>query len=93
MTVQQHDESRPPARRVDNGQSSQLIDWFAEGQTFAVEVAGIAVTVRFVSRNGRRARIAITGPAGAVFRTVDSSEVPHSGTRPALSSTPPSKGD
>jgi hypothetical protein len=32
-----------------------------------VEVDGVRVTVRYVNRNGRRARIAITAPAGATF--------------------------
>jgi len=43
------------------------IDWFAEGQVRVVAVDGVKVTVRFVGRKGRRARIAIDAPAGAVF--------------------------
>ena len=46
----------------------QSIDWYAEGQARVVEIDGIAVTIRLVGRKGRRARIAITVPAGAVFR-------------------------
>lgn len=46
----------------------QSIDWYAEGQSRTVEVNGIEVTFRYVGRKGRRARIAITAPAGAVFR-------------------------
>ena len=50
---------------------SQSIDWCAEGEARDVEVAGVRVTARFVGHKGRRARIAITGPAGAVFRALD----------------------
>ena len=49
--------------------TSTSIDWYAEGETRVVEVDGIRVTIRFVGRKGRRARIAITGPAGAEFRS------------------------
>ena len=52
--------------------TSQSIEWFSEGQTRAVEIDGMQVTVRFVSRNGRRARIAIEAPAGAVFCCLES---------------------
>ena len=48
--------------------TSTCIDWYAEGQVRVVEVDGIQVTVRFVGRKGRRARIVIEAPAGAVFR-------------------------
>ena len=47
---------------------SQLIDWFAEGQSVAVEFGGVVMSVHYISRKGRRARIAVTGPAGALFR-------------------------
>jgi len=46
---------------------SQSIDWYAEGQSRTVEVDGVRVTIRFVGRRGRRARIAIEAPAGASF--------------------------
>ena len=70
MAVHQtHGESLEPAHTPD--QVCQLIDWFAEGQTFAVEFEGVVVTVRYVGRKGRRARIAITGPAGTVYRALD----------------------
>ena len=49
--------------------NSTSIDWYAEGETRVLEVDGIRVTIRFVGRKGRRARIAIIGPAGAVFRS------------------------
>jgi len=50
---------------------SQSIDWYAEGEERIVEAGGIRVVVRFVGRKGRRARIAITAPAGVAFRTRD----------------------
>ena len=46
----------------------QSIDWYAPGQSRIVEVAGVRITVRFIGRKGRRGRIAIEAPAGAVFR-------------------------
>ncbi len=62
---------RPRPTRHDQEQTSQLIDWFAEGQTVSVEFAGVVMTVRYVCRKGRRARIAITGPARTVYRALD----------------------
>ena len=47
---------------------SQDIDWYSKGQERIVEVNGVQVRVRFVGPNARRGRIAITAPAGAVFR-------------------------
>jgi len=49
--------------------NSTSIDWYAEGETKVVEAHGVRVTIRFVGRKGRRARIAIIAPAGAVFRS------------------------
>ena len=54
--------------------ASQCIDWYAEGEERVVEAGGIRVVVRFVGRKGRRGRIAITAPPGAVFRTLDLNE-------------------
>jgi hypothetical protein len=48
---------------------SQSIDWYAEGESRIVEVDGVRMIVRFVGRQGRRGRIAITAPAGATFRS------------------------
>jgi hypothetical protein len=61
---------------LDQGQGplSKSIDWYAVGEARDVEFGGVRMTVRFVGRKGRRARIAITGPAGAVFRGLDSKE-------------------
>jgi hypothetical protein len=50
---------------------SVCIDWYHEGESRTVEVDGIQVTVRLIGRSGRRARIAIEAPAGAVFRALD----------------------
>jgi len=49
--------------------TSTSIEWYAEGQSRVVEFDGVRVTVRLVGRKGRRARIAITTAAGAVFRS------------------------
>jgi hypothetical protein len=56
-----HPERRPAA------DTSQSFDWYSEGEARTVEADGVRITVRFVGRKGRRARIAITAPAGAVF--------------------------
>lgn len=53
---------------------STSIEWFHEGQTRVVEVDGVRVTVRFIGRKGRRARILIEAPGGAEFRTVDAKQ-------------------
>jgi hypothetical protein len=47
--------------------TSTCIDWYSEGETRVVEVDGVRVVVRFVGRKGRRGRIVIEAPAGAVF--------------------------
>jgi hypothetical protein len=52
-------------------QTSQCIDWYSEGESRIVETAGFQIEVRFVGRKGRRARIAITAPTGAVFRELE----------------------
>ena len=48
----------------------QSIDWYHQGEARTVEVEGITITVQVVARKGRRARIAITAPAGARFLDV-----------------------
>jgi hypothetical protein len=50
---------------------SCCIDWYSEGEARAIDVNGVRVVVRFIGRRGRRARLAITAPAGAVFRAVE----------------------
>jgi hypothetical protein len=59
----------PPAQRSEP--CSRCIDWYAEGETRVIEVDGVKILVHFVSRSGRRARIEITAPPGAIFRAVD----------------------
>jgi hypothetical protein len=58
-TIAQTDSQAPPTCRV--------IDWFHEGEAKVVEVDGVRIIVRFIGRKGRRGRIAIEAPAGAVF--------------------------
>ena len=53
-----------PERQCDAPTVSQSIEWYAEGQTRAVEVDGVRITVRVIARKGRRSRIAITAPVG-----------------------------
>ncbi len=66
---QDQTECHQPERRT-----SQSIDWYSPGESRAIEINGVEVTVRFVGRKGRRARIAITAPAGAVFCELDLDE-------------------
>ena len=47
---------------------SQCIDWFSKGEGVSVRVGRIQVDVRLVDRMGRRARIEVLAPEGAVFR-------------------------
>jgi len=56
---------QPPAKPP----TSTSIDWYSQGQSRIVECNGVRMTVRFVGRKGRRGRIKIEAPAGAVFRT------------------------
>lgn len=48
-------------------EQSESIDWYSEGEVRTVEVGGARVVIRFIGRKGRRARISIAAPAGAVF--------------------------
>ncbi len=61
-----HEDVASDGHRVAN--SSESINWYSQGQSTSVEVNGVQVAIRFVCRKGRRARIAITAPAGAKFR-------------------------
>lgn len=47
---------------------SQMIDWYSEGEERTIEIGEVQVTVRFIGRKGRRGRISVVAPAGAVFR-------------------------
>jgi hypothetical protein len=60
-----------PAGDSEDGSSCRSIDWYSEGQARVIDVNGVRVTVRFVGRRGRRARIAITAPPGAVFSAAE----------------------
>lgn len=63
---------KPASVTASNGpraEVSQSIEWYSEGQTRIVCVGGIRVSIRLVGRKGRRARIAIAAPPGAVFCT------------------------
>lgn len=75
MNDTQQDRDRDAAQlRGLPSAASQCIDWYAEGEERIVEAGGIQVVVRFVGRKGRRGRIAITAPPGAVFRGCDRTE-------------------
>lgn len=66
-------DRRPSIQRDQDPQphspDSQSIEWYYPGQARTVEVDGVEVTIRYVGRKGRRARISIEAPAGAVFRS------------------------
>jgi hypothetical protein len=49
---------------------SRSIDWYAEGESRIVDVDGVRIEVRFTGRKGRRSRIAIIAPPGAMFRSM-----------------------
>jgi hypothetical protein len=55
----------PPQNGSD--QVCRCIDWYAEGESKTLVLPGVRVIVRYVGRKGRRARICITAPAGALF--------------------------
>ncbi|QDU28510.1 hypothetical protein ETAA8_36120 [Anatilimnocola aggregata] len=48
----------------------QNIDWYSEGETRVVRFDGVEMRIRFIGRKGRRGRILVEAPAGAVFQTV-----------------------
>jgi hypothetical protein len=64
---QAKDHPPEPTQPVSGPPRSVSIDWYSEGESRTVAVDGVQVTVRFVGRKGRRGRIAIEAPAGAVF--------------------------
>lgn len=61
---------------VDVGalKTCRSIDWYAVGQCRTVDANGVRVVIRFVGRQGRRARIAITAPNGSTFNSGRSDE-------------------
>ena len=60
-----------PVATNPNESICQSIEWYSEGQTRIVDVRGVQIAIRLVARKGRRSRIAITAPAGAVFRAAE----------------------
>ena len=60
-----------PLTGAQQSEFSKCIDWYSEGESRIVEINGVCVVVRFVGRQSRRGRIAITAPAGATFRSVE----------------------
>ena len=58
-----------PLRGPNELRDCRSVEWYAEGQSRVVEIDGVRVTIRFISRRGRRARIAIQAPSGSVFRS------------------------
>jgi hypothetical protein len=56
-----------PAEVSADTRSCRSIDCYAEGQVRIIDIDGVRVTLQFVGRKGRRARIAITAPSGTVF--------------------------
>ncbi len=72
MNPRQHDDRTPIPNQVRvPADTSQSIEWYAEGEERTVNAGGVQIAVRFVGRKGRRGRIAITAPPGATFRTRD----------------------
>ena len=68
-TIMTPGQSQNDERSMPAGPSPicRCIDWYSEGESRTVEVAGVCITVRFIGRKRRRGRIAIEAPAGAVF--------------------------
>jgi hypothetical protein len=69
MNDAHQDNDRDAAHLRELPSASRCIDWYSPGEERLVEVGGIQVAVGLVGRKGRRARIAITAPPGATFRT------------------------
>jgi len=72
------DDQATEANSHANLAMCRSIDWYAEAESRVVEVNGVTVTVRFIGRKGRRGRISIEAPAGAVFSTLDTERSKHS---------------
>lgn len=71
MNGDEQEESTEQPVVVAIALTSQSIDWYSEGQSRTVEIDGVQIIVRFIGRKGRRGRIAIEAPAGAVFTARD----------------------
>lgn len=72
------DQAAASDRNCVPAETSQSIEWYAEGEERVVDVGGIRIAVRLVARKGRRGRIAITAPPGAAFETRDRNEAARS---------------
>ena len=66
-----HPVNVPTGSSVEKSTTCVCIDWYSEGEERVVEAGGVRITIRFVGRRGRRGRIAISAPAGAVFTSED----------------------
>ena len=71
--MKNRDQSDRPTRRHTRAtpNASRFIDWFSKGDGVAVEANGNRTIIRIVDRKGRRNRLDITVPPGAVFRPLD----------------------
>ena len=67
MTAKTNTVIDPANARADDPAQTRIA-WYSPGQSCTVEINGAQVTVRFVGRKGRRARIAILASAEAQFR-------------------------
>ena len=82
MGLQQNNDLNATGNRSHvPAEASQCIDWYAEGQSRVVAIGAVQVIVRCVGRKGRKARIAIVAPAGAVFQPLDLNEAVRSPDR------------
>jgi hypothetical protein len=74
IDVQQSRNRDAAANRGLPSSVSRSVEWYCEGQSRVVEIGDMQVIIRCVGRKGRRARISITAPAGAVFQSLDLNE-------------------
>jgi hypothetical protein len=74
IDVQQSRNRDAAANRGLPSSVSRSVEWYCEGQSRVVEIGDMQVIIRCVGRKGRRARISITTPAGAVFQSLDLNE-------------------
>lgn len=67
----EHSKDQPsrdrPSVRNSPRSTCRSVDWYAEGDSRVVQCDGIAITVRYVGRKGRRGRIMIEAPAESDF--------------------------
>jgi hypothetical protein len=52
--------------------SSNMIAWFAVGQTCEIAIGGVRVSICLIGQKGRRSRLAVVAPPGATFSSPDS---------------------